>query len=157
MTLYEIDAAMTALVDAETGELKDYEAFDALQMERESKIENMALWMKDLAAEENALKAEIDNLTARKRAAGAKRERLGEYLQEYLSGEKYKSSRVAISYRRSSAVEVLDEDMLRANCPMEYLRMKEPEINKAAILKGLKAGEEIPGAVLVERTSMTVK
>lgn len=49
MTIYEIDARMAGLIDPETGELLDYEAFASLQMEREAKIENMALWYKDLA------------------------------------------------------------------------------------------------------------
>ena len=43
MTIYEIDNRIAELVDPETGELLDYEAFAELQMEREAKIENMAL------------------------------------------------------------------------------------------------------------------
>ena len=38
MTLYEIDSAIQALVDPESGELMDYDAFAALQMEREVKL-----------------------------------------------------------------------------------------------------------------------
>lgn len=41
MTLYEINEAMLALVDPETGELMDYEAFSALNMAREEKLENI--------------------------------------------------------------------------------------------------------------------
>lgn len=56
MTLYEIDQAIQGLVDPETGELMDYEAFAALQMDRDAKIENMALWYKDLMADAMAAK-----------------------------------------------------------------------------------------------------
>ena len=40
MNLYEIDKAILELVDEETGEIADWDAFEQLQMEREQKIEN---------------------------------------------------------------------------------------------------------------------
>ena len=49
MTLYEIDAALAALMDPETGEIADIAAFEQLQMDRQTKIENVALWRKNLA------------------------------------------------------------------------------------------------------------
>ena len=58
MTIYEIDNRIAELVDPETGELLDYEAFAELAMEREAKIENMALWYKDLTAEAKAIREE---------------------------------------------------------------------------------------------------
>ena len=68
MKLYEINAALEALVDPETGELMDYDAFEALQMARDDKIEGMALWYKDMVAEAKAIKEEADTLTARRKA-----------------------------------------------------------------------------------------
>ena len=68
MTLYEIDQAIQGLVDPETGELMDYEAFAALQMDRDAKIENMALWYKDLMADAKAIKEEADTLNERRKA-----------------------------------------------------------------------------------------
>ena len=58
MNLYEIDAAITALVDPETGEVSDFDAFDQLSMARDQKIENMALYYKKLVADAGAYKAE---------------------------------------------------------------------------------------------------
>lgn len=37
MNIYEIDNAMFSLIDEETGEIKDYEAFEELQMQKEEK------------------------------------------------------------------------------------------------------------------------
>ena len=51
MNLYEIDAAITALVDPETGEISDFDAFDQLSMARDQKIENIALYYKNLVAD----------------------------------------------------------------------------------------------------------
>lgn len=42
MTIYDIDQNLMALVDPETGELLDVEAFARLQMAREKKLEGMA-------------------------------------------------------------------------------------------------------------------
>ena len=47
MTLYEIDNAILECIDLETGEIIDTDKLDALQLERETKIENVALWIKD--------------------------------------------------------------------------------------------------------------
>ena len=45
MTLYEIDQSIIGLMN-EDGEIADLDAFEALQMERDEKIENIALWIK---------------------------------------------------------------------------------------------------------------
>ena len=58
MNIYEIDNAMFSLIDEETGEIKDYEAFEELQMQKEEKIENTALWYKNLVAESKAIREE---------------------------------------------------------------------------------------------------
>ena len=51
MTLYEIDDAILNCIDEETGEIIDAEQLDKLYMEKEEKLENIALWIKDLKAE----------------------------------------------------------------------------------------------------------
>ena len=66
--LYDIDQAILDCVDMETGEILDSDRLTALQMEREAKLEGVALWVKDLKAEADAVKAEADKLTARKKA-----------------------------------------------------------------------------------------
>ena len=42
MTIYEIDQAIMECVDFETGEIIDTEQLDELQMERDTKLENVA-------------------------------------------------------------------------------------------------------------------
>ena len=48
MKLYEIDEQILNCIDAETGEIIDADMLNALQMERDAKIEGVALWIKDL-------------------------------------------------------------------------------------------------------------
>ena len=46
--LYEINEEIKNTIDLETGEIVDFEAFEKLQMERTEKLENIALWYKNL-------------------------------------------------------------------------------------------------------------
>lgn len=161
MNLYEIAQEMASLIDPETGEIRDFEAFEALQMAREEKIDNTVYWIKDLEAEAKALDEEAKKLTARKDAAKKKAERLKEYLQEYLAGEKRKTARYVISYRRTESVELTDEHAvatwLLARGHDDALTYPEPKISKTAVKELLKAGEEVKGAELVERQAMQIK
>ena len=51
MTIYEINNAILNCIDMETGEIIDTEQLDKLQMDRDTKFENVACWIKDLKAE----------------------------------------------------------------------------------------------------------
>ena len=68
-------------------------------------------------------------------------------------GEKIKTSKVAISWRKSENVQITAGAFL----PDEYLTYKEPEPNKAAIKKALKAGTSIDGATLVTTNNIQIK
>ena len=65
MSIYDIDKSIVALMDMETGEITDEQAFDQLQMARDEKIENIGCYLKDSLAEAKAIKEEEDNLAAR--------------------------------------------------------------------------------------------
>lgn len=161
MTIYEIDARMAGLIDPETGELLDYEAFASLQMEREAKIENIALWYKDLTAEAKAIREEEKALAERRKSAENKAERLKGYLDEALAGESYKSAKVAVSYRRSKAVEISDESAviseLESSGRGDCINYTAPRVNKVALARLLKDGGAVPGAELVERNNIQVR
>ena len=61
MNLYEIENEILKCVDEETGEIFDVEKFEALELARDVKIENICLWIKNLKAEAEALKLEISD------------------------------------------------------------------------------------------------
>lgn len=160
MNLYEIDAQMMvafeAAIDTETGEVKDEEVlerFEQLQMDRDTKVENVAVFIKNLRAEAAALKAEKDALAKRQKAAENKADSLSKYLAGYLNGEAFKSARAAVSWRKSESVSVTDISKL----PMEYLTFKPAEANKQEIKAALKAGKTVEGAELIQNMNMTVK
>lgn len=153
MKLYEIDEAILACIDQETGEIIDGDKLDALQIERETKLENVALWIKDLKAEAEALKAEKQAFAERQKAAETKAESLKKWLADALAGSPFKTTRVAVSFRKTKSVQVSEIDKL----DLEFLKYSEPTPDKTAIKKAIEAGQEVSGAFLVEGTSMTVK
>lgn len=160
MNLYEIDANLQAAfekaIDPETGEILDEEMakdFEQLTMDRDEKIENICLYIKNLKADAAALKAEKDAFAARQKTAEKRAESLCRYLDGYLNGQKFKTARTAVSYRKSEAVNVTD----MAKVPEIYLTYGDPTANKSEIKAALKRGEEVPGAELVERNNMIIK
>ena len=160
--LYDIDAAILACVDQETGEIFDPEQLDALQMERAQKLEGVALWIKDLKAEAEAVKAEADKLNARKKAIDNKVESLKTWLLYALGGEKLKTARCNVYQTHSQKVVIDDEkamiDMLMSSPSGEkFLRIKEPEIDKNALKDSLKQGYEYEFAHLEETEGLVIR
>ena len=153
MKLYEIDQAIMDCIDMESGEIVNEELLNDLQMERDAKIENVALWIKELKAEAEALKAEKLAFAERQKVTENKMESLKKWLAYALNGEKFKTVRASVTFRKSQTVEVADIWKLDEN----YLRYKEPEADKTAIKEALKAGQTVAGATLVENTSVIIK
>ena len=154
MNLYEIDKAILACIDPETGELLDEAALEDLQMERTQKIKNVALWLKNLNASAAAYKAERDAFDERMKQAQKKAESLKRYLADALGGEKFVTDECAVSFRKSTAVNVLDE----AAIPDAYMTEKVTRSpDKTAIKAAIKGGEAVPGVALVENLSVQIK
>ena len=160
--LYDIDQEILDCVDAETGEILDTEKLDALQMEREAKLEGVALWVKDMKAEADAVKAEADKLTARRKALENRMESVKAWLLQALNGEKLKTPRCNVYQTHSQKVVIDDEkalvDMFMASPFGEkFLRMKDPEIDKTALKDSMKQGYEYEFAHLEETESVVIK
>lgn len=153
-SLYQIDQAILECLDAETGEIIDAEKLDALFMEKNQKIENIALWIKNLQADALAYKAEKDAFAARQKAAENKVESLKAWLVSALGGQKFSTAKCAVSFRKSEAVQVDDVNSI----PAEWTRIKTTiELDKTAIKAAIKAGQEITGCKLVENTNISIK
>ena len=152
MNIFEIDNAIMDCIDMETGEVIDIDRLDALQMQREEKVENVALWIKELSAEADALKAESQKLSKRKQVAENKITSLKNYLRMALDGQKFETPKAVVSFRKSKSVEINNFGLLKP----EYLTYAEPKANKTAIRKAINEGKEVAGADLVENLSVIV-
>ena len=152
--LYDIQRGITDCVDEETGEVIDFEKLSALTMELSEKIENIALWIKNLEADAEAFKREEEAFEERKKAAANKAESLRRYLDTALNGQKFATERVSVSFRSSKAVQIADNTEL----PAEYIKTKVEKMpDKKKIGDALKNGIAVPGCALVTNRNMQIK
>lgn len=159
--LYEIETQIARLieldggnsVDPETGEILDSEALVALALERDTKVENCLLVIKNDKAEAEMVDREIKRLQLRKRALDNHREHLTSYVQSWLKGEKFKGELSSVYYRTSKSVVV--DDVTKV--PEEYIRtITEPK--KLEIMQAHKNGLDISHfATIQENVNMIVK
>lgn len=155
MRLYEIDNAILDCVDMETGEIIDIDKLNALAIERDAKVSNIACWIKDLKAEAEAIKAEKLNLEKRQKAAENKAEQLKNYLSLCLNGGTFKDARCAISYRKSVATEIAEGFDVNT-LPNEYKKIT-VTADRTAIKEALQNGAKIDGCFLVEKNNIQIK
>lgn len=152
MSIYNIDSAIVALVDTETGEITDEQAYDELQMARDTKIENIGCYIKNLTAEAKAIKEEEAALADRRKAVENKAKRLKSLLDYACRGKKFESPKLKVTYRKSATVEVADgfiEWAMRSDCD-DLLTYAEPKPNKTAIKNALKDGRIPEGLASIE-------
>lgn len=153
MNLFEINEEIMKCVDAESGEIIDTEKLEQLQMEETSKIENIACWIKNLLSDAEALMVQKQTFADRQKAVENKAESLKKYLSDYLAGQKFSTDKVAISFRKTSSVNVTDMSAL----PEEYLKFAEPTPDKTAIKNAIKSGKKVSGAEILENQSISIK
>lgn len=151
-TLYDINEQIAGLVDPETGEIADFEAFEKLNLDLDTKIKNIALWIVNLRSDAEQLEEQEKKFRDRKTAAKNKAESLKNLLDGFLSGEKRSFPEVVISYRKSEQVTVDDD----AKLDDRFLRIK-TEIDKTALKDALKHGESIEGARLEVKNNIQIK
>ena len=160
MTLWEINNAIMACVDAETGEIIDFDQLDQLTMAREEKLENIALYIKALEAEAAAIREEEKSLAARRKVKENKAIRLREYLADALGGQPFETARVALSFRSSQALKVTDGvallDFLEANYD-DCITYKAPGVRLDAVKLLIKRGVAVPGAEIETRSNLQMK
>ena len=140
-------------IDEETGEILNANDLDNLELEKNEKIEQLCLWIKNLKSDAAAYKAEKDSFAKKQKAAENKAESIKNYIAYILAGEKFKTDRVTVSYRKSEQVECLDMSLVDD----DYLRFEEPELNKTKIKKALKEGIKVGGCMLVEKQNMQIR
>ena len=165
MKLYEINNDILNLLendmvaDEETGEvIWDADNFDSLIQNRDEKWENCGLFIKNLNAEIDSLKAEEKNLKQRRQVKEKKVQRLSDYLRysmQLTDDRKFETAKVVLSLRKSKRVEVDDIEKL----PKEFIKEKvEISADKTKLKDAIdKHGMEIDGARIVENDNLNIK
>ena len=162
MTLYEINEALrNALqtIDPDTGEITA--DLDELSIQRSEKIEGIALSIKEDLALAEAIKHEADTMLERAKVIKNRAEWKKRYLTNALTHddgmEKYQSARVSIGWRKSTKVDIQNEDLFCAEHPNYCVTLTEVRPDRKLIEKDIKQGCNITGAVLVEKQNLQIK
>lgn len=161
--LYEIIQSLENLdfINMETGEVNT-QMLDDLQIARDEKIKNIALFIKNLQAESKAIKEEEKSLAERRKAKENKADSLFDYLDNMLKIahiDRKEYPQVVLSFRKSTTIEVQETDFLKwvyENNRLDLLRIKPPEVDKTAIKNQLKI-ESIPFVDIVEKQNLQIK
>lgn len=161
LSLYEINEQLAHYemeFDPDTGEWINEDELTELNIARETKREGIALYIKSLEAEANAVKAESKNLDERYKRLLNKATKLHDYLEADLNGEPFKTPRVECRWRKSEAVKILNEDAV----PERFLDIqvvRKPMKNdiKKYLKEAEAKNENIPWAKLEEKQNLQLK
>lgn len=156
-SLYELTAGLQTLWDLmEEGTLEEETLLDAFKNQEEEisiKLEGYCKFLKNLESDIAGLKAEEDRLKARRKAMENTRDRMKVVMQtamETAGEKKIKGQIFTISIQANPESVVLDESYIE-NIPPEYLKVKDPEIDKAKLKEDLKNGVNLEGIAHLEQ------
>jgi hypothetical protein len=164
LSLYVIAAEHRKMVEHLMNTQDDAQAIaDTIEAESfplEVKAQNVAYAVKNLEATAEAIKAAERDMTARRKAIENRAMHVKEYLKtcmEVAGVTKIDCPHFALSIKSNPpSVDVFEPALI----PAEFLRQLEPPppaIDKTAIKEAIKAGREIPGAMLAQGTRLEIK
>lgn len=158
MNVYELTQNAAYLQQLlEDGDIDEQTYQDSLEsMMVDEKVDNVCKVIRNLEAQAAAFKEEEQRLAAKRKVAENGVARLKGSLLELaqaMKDRKAKGTLFTVSVGTSKSVEILAEGML----PKEYLIPQPPKVDKTGIGARLKAGEEIPGALLKESSYVRIK
>lgn len=162
MKLYEIAhhyRAIMAHIEENCGDLDGIEAeLDACADDLTDKVDAICALIAEATAEATAYKAEADRLTDGRKRAENRSERLRQYLASNLPSDGLKTPRFALSFRRSESVRVADDLAGSYHAYTQYInRDVSYSADRAAIKAAIKAGENIPFAVIESKNNLQIK
>ena len=160
VTLYNIQneqKAIMAEIEMAEGEITPaiLERIQFVEERFEEKATNYGYVIKTYEDNSKILADEIKRLQELKKKEDRKVEVLTQRIKEAMlqfNLEKIKTPVMSFSFRKSTAVEILDENAIEAR----FSTFK-TQPDKVAIKKALEAGEQVMGAVLVENLNLQIK
>lgn len=129
-------------------------AFETAQEDLAIKLENCCKYIKNQEAVIAGLKEEEKRLSTKRKAAENGIERLKKLMQMAMTtaGEKkLPCGTFTVSLQKNPESVVMDEQCIE-NIPEEYLKYKDPEIDRAKIKEHLKAGVNLEGIAHLEQS-----
>lgn len=147
--LYEIAKDYIGFLESDLPEDEMKDCLESIEGAFEEKANNIIAVNETLKSDVAAIDAQIKRLQERKKSIVGNQERLKEYLRYNMDASgltKIKHPLFSVTLGEPSVTcSILDGSLL----PKDYVKTVTASTpNKTAILKALKEGEEIPGAVL---------
>lgn len=154
MKLFEINEAIANIIDFETGEILDSEAYENLKMERKDKLTNIALLYKNMTSDAKQLEELEKEYSDRRKRCEKTAEWCKETLARELAGDKFEDEkkRFSISWRKSEKLIILDEKAISD----EWIKTK-IKYDVAGMKSAMKSGEAVPGVELIQNQSIQIK
>lgn len=142
-----------------------FDTLDGIEEEFECKAENIACYIKQLDGELELLKKQKAAFERRRKAKENQLACMKDYLLVCMQKINRKSVETALAKitvkNNAESAQFADEkdfiDMCISKGLDNYLRYKDPEINKTAVKSALKSGQIIPGAKLGRKQSLVIK
>ena len=144
------------LLENEESELSDnwQENIDAIGDHINDKIENSCKLIQAFEQRASLVTEEIERLKALRKSLEGRAVSVRNWLTYCLNGENTETELYRLQFRKSEAVEIVDESAI----PPQYLREKVTVTPaKDEIKADLKAGATVPGAVLKKNINITIK
>ena len=155
MNIYELTGAFArvqALIEEGAENLED--TLESIECALEDKVEGYVSIIKNITSDIEGLKAEEKRLAERRKALENSIDRMKSALEFALHSsnkDKVKTAKFTVSFRKSSSVEITDENLV----PSEFIKI-EKKIDKAQI-KNLLKQHELEFARLVESKNLQIK
>jgi hypothetical protein len=164
IALYTIAAEHRAMVEALINSQDDAQAIadtiDAESYTLEVKAQQVAYAPRILEAEADAIEAAAKEMLARAKSKRNRADAIREYLKtclEVAGVSKIECPHFAITIQKNPpSVDVFEPSLV----PAEFMRQAAPPpptIDKTAIKEAIKAGREVPGAMLQQATRLVIK
>jgi phage host-nuclease inhibitor protein Gam len=161
-SIYAITDDYRQLLDMlDEGEVEPQMILDTLEgidAEFEDKAENYAKIMKNMASDVEGLKAEIARLTARKRTLETNIDHMKTTLQSAMEATgktKFKHGLFSFGIQKNPpSVSILCDVK---DIPERFLRYKDPEADKKAILEEIKGGAEFDWAEVTQTERLAIR
>ncbi len=156
MTLYDLTGELLELLELAQDPDTDLDALadtmESVNLEFNDKADGYAKIIRTLTAQADMLKAEAARMKEREKSFRDRAETIRKNLEAAMLAtdkRKIKTAMFTFSIRRNPESVVIDR---QDSVPERFLKFKEPEIDKTAIKKALKAGENLDGFAHLEQT-----
>ena len=158
-TLYELTEQMAYLMqlleDPDADEQVVLDTMEGIDFEIEEKAEGYAKILRMLDAQVDAITAEVERLTERKKAISNNMTRLKQSLEDSmirLDKKKFKTALFSFNIQKNPAtVNIVGE------VPEQYLIPQEPKVDKKAIIAFVKEHGDTEYAQLIQSESLRIR